>query len=101
MELKTTLKQHIEVDHGDLDSFLTERFGFDSKYEFTIAESMSYDSKKNIRVDPELLDEQDREYIKEVLETKKWKRCQTEALLCYLCENREIPAGNYLISVWW
>ncbi len=100
MKLKMTTREYIEVNYGDLDEFLTERFSFDPRYEFVAAEEMSNDSEKSITVEPEL-DKYDKEEMREILETKKWKCCQTSTLLCYLCEKGEIPAGDYLISVSW
>ncbi|KKL86839.1 hypothetical protein LCGC14_1940680 [marine sediment metagenome] len=100
MKLKFMLKQYLEVNYGDLDKFLTERFSFDEEYEFVAAEEVGNDSKTSINVEPEL-SKWDREHIEKVLETKKWECCQTRILLCYLCEQGEIPAGEYLISVSW
>ena len=100
MKLKFMLKQYLEVNYGDLDKFLTERFSFDPRYEFVAAEEMGNDSEKRIDVDPEL-DEWDKKRMEEVLETKKWECYETGTLLDYLCEKGEIPAGTYLISVCW
>lgn len=100
MKLKTNIKQYIEVNYGDLDEFLTKRFSFDPKYEFVAAEEMGNDSEKSIIVEAEL-DKWDKKHIEEILKTKKWEHYETGTLLCYLCEQGEIPAGNYLISICW
>ena len=100
MRLKKATKKYMEVDWQDLNEFLTERFGFDEEYEFVAAEEVGNDSKTSINVEPEL-SKWDREHIEKVLETKKWECYQTRILLCYLCEQGEIPAGEYLISVSW
>ncbi len=100
MKLNMTIKQYLEVDWRDLNKFLTERFSFDEEYEFVAAEEVGNDSKTSIDVEPKL-DKYDKNHIKEVLKTKKWECYQTRSLLCYLCEQKEIPAGNYLIDVSW
>ncbi len=98
--LKHEYKTYIEVDYGNLDEFLTERFGLNEEYEFVAAEEVGNDSSTTLNVEPKL-DKYAKEDVEEVLKTKKWKCYRTRALLCYLCEKGEIPAGKYLISVSW
>jgi hypothetical protein len=101
MKLKMAITQYLEVDYGDLDRFLTERFAFKEPYEFVAAEEVGNDTKTSLNVEPELKNKWDKEEIEKVLETKKWECYQTRTLLCYLCEKGEISAGTYLISVSW
>ena len=98
MELKHKISTYIEVDHSDLDDFLTNRFDFDPDYEFVTAEEINDDLEKVIIVEPKL-DRRDRKDMEEMLKTKEWECYQTRVMLCYLCQKGEIPAGKYLISV--
>jgi len=101
MELKYTTESVIRVDYGDLDVFLTEKFGFNEPYKILAAEELSNDSVKDIEVRKEEFSEWDQKELDEILATKKWKLYHTWLLLCHLCNLGEIPEGNYLIDVCW
>ena len=102
MELKINTETVRTVDYGDLDAFLTERFGFvDEHYEFIAAEEMSNDSSKIINVDKKEFSKWDKKDLERALTTKKWECHDTWLLLCYLCKLGEIPEGKYVIEVSW
>ena len=97
--LKATTKTYIEVDYGDLDNFINACFP-GAEYECAVFEEWGNNTKHSIMVDGNLCcsDADDYAEFKSTLKPEQWR---LRRYLNGMCADGLIPAGTYLISVYW
>lgn len=85
---------YIEMDYDELDKLISDAYGIN--YEFVAFEEAHNDSSHTFLVEAESLDE----YNQSKLNGKDF-HFMARSLLCDLCHQGKIEAGNYLINVCW
>lgn len=96
--LNCSIETIISVDYNDLDDFVHEVLGF-KKYEFVAVQECGNDSSHNFTINGNL-SKYDLEQI------DKWKagnfvHYSNHTILSYLCKEKYINPGKYLIFVYW
>lgn len=85
---------YIEMDYDEVDRIISDAYGIN--YEFVAFEEAHNDSSHTFLVEAEALNEYDQSNL-----DRKDFRFMTQSLLCDLCHQGKIEAGNYLINVCW
>lgn len=85
---------YFEMRYDEVDELISEAYGID--FEFVPCEEAGNDSQHTFSVEPKPLGE----YNRSKLERKNYD-FMTRSLLCDLCHQDKIDAGNYLVKVSW
>lgn len=85
---------YIEMDYDEVDRIISDAYGIN--YEFVASEEAHNDSSHALLVEAEPLDEYDQSKL-----DRKDFHFMARSLLCDLCYQGKIEAGNYLINVCW
>lgn len=99
MPLEMTVKTVFEVDYSDLDNFIEEVYGH--QYEIVGAEECGNYCSKTYNIKKEALDDYDVKRLNEFIANGKYQYLSPNVLLTDCCNRDLIPAGEYLIDIFW
>lgn len=85
---------YFKMSEDEIDKLISEAYGID--YILAAYEEACNDSQHTFSVEPEPLDEYDRSKL-----DRKDFHFMTRSLLCDLCHQGKIEAGDYLVEVCW
>lgn len=102
MNLPEGFKEHtyIVVDSFKLDEYLKERFP-DVDISFAGDFEMSNDSSRVVNVTSEAFDKWNQKHYNDLLNGVSSGWGGPQYLMQYLCQQGELPAGDYLVEVCW
>lgn len=102
MQLPEGFAEHtyIVCDSFKLDEYLKERFP-DVDVSFAGDFEMSNDSSKVVNITNEAFDKWDQQHFDDLLNGKSPGWGGPQYLMQHLCQEGELPAGDYLVEVCW
>jgi len=95
--LKCKVKTIVEVNYGDLESFIKAETGHE--YEIACMEEMCNDEDHKYSVDAELDEWKAKDW--EAFKNGSRRQFILRTILCGLCSEGKIPAADYLVRVSW
>ena len=95
--LKCEKKVMISVDYNDLDRFIQDEFNLPN-FELVADEELNNDTTKTFNVDAEEMNQKE---LVGILRGTKSTQYQTRQLLCQLCFEGKLEAGEYAVNISW